>query len=346
MTTDTSPALTLLERSLQRLGERVCLVGHDGPMPHWPGCRLYALTTHYGAYEQGGGAGGGRLFGYDDPATPEAFDTVVVLMPKARSELVMRLAWAAPKVAPGGELWLVGAKREGIGRGSRQFQERFPGAYKADSARHCQLWCVAPEAVAAPFRTDEWLAPAQVAAPGAVLDLYSLPGLFSEGRLDEGTRQLLETVTQKPADPVLDLACGNGVIGAWLRHYWPGLAMTLSDVHWQALRCAQAAFEGDAGVTIVPSDGLAGITGRYATIVTNPPFHQGQSKTLEPVNQWFGQLPDFLDPGSEFRLVANAFLPYQNPMARFIGPVRTLSDDGRYRVYSVTAHIHARNAGN
>ncbi|MFO7786878.1 MAG: class I SAM-dependent methyltransferase, partial [Halospina sp.] len=162
MTTETSPALSLLERSLDRLRERVCLVGHDGPMPHWPGCRLHALTTHYGVYAHGGGAAGGRLFGYDDPETPEAFDTIVILMPKARSELEMRLAWAAARLTTGGELWLVGAKREGIARGSRQLRECFPDAFRIDSARHCQLWCAMPEAQAAPFRVGDWLAPVSV----------------------------------------------------------------------------------------------------------------------------------------------------------------------------------------
>lgn len=335
MTTDTNPALDLLERSLDRLGERVCLVGHDTPLPHWSGRRLYALTTHYGAWEQGVRSEGSWLFGYDDPDTPDAFDTVVVRMPKARSELPMRLAWGAARLAPSGELWLVGAKREGIARGSRQFQARFPGVFKQDSARHCQLWCVVPEGQAAPFSVDDWLAPLQVDAPGASLDLYSLPGLFSEGRLDEGTRQLLASVDTEPGTPVLDLACGNGVISAWLLHHWPALSVTLTDVHWQALRCSEAALAGRDGVSVVPADGLAGISGSYACVFSNPPFHQGQQKNLDPTIQWFRALPAILAPRAEVRIVANAFLPYQTPLASTIGSARTLSDDGRFRVYSV-----------
>lgn len=343
MTTDTSPALSLLERALDRLGDRICLLGYEGPLPHWPGRRPYAVTTHHGVWERGGGAGSGWLFGYDDPGTPDAFDTVVVFMPKARSELTMRLAWGAARLASGGELWLVGAKREGIARGSRQFRERFPTAFKADSARHCQLWCVAPEARAAPFRIEDWLEPIRVEAPGATLELYSLPGLFSEGRLDEGTRQLLATVAERPASPVLDLACGNGVIGAWLRHHWPEMPVTLADAHWQALRCARTALGGEKGVAIVPSDGLSGIADRYASVFSNPPFHQGQRKDLDPTIRWFRVLPSILEPRADVRLVANAFLPYQDPLARAIGPVRELSDDGRYRVYSC---IHRKNSGN
>ena len=343
MTTDTSPALSLLARSVDRLGNQVCLVGHDGAMPRWPVQSLYAVTTHYGVWEQGGGADGGRLFGYDDPLTPETFETIVVFIPKARSELTMRLAWAAARVASGGEVWLVGAKREGIGRGSRQFQEYFPGAFKVDNARHCQLWCAAPDTSAAPFRIEEWLESTRLDVQGTSLLLYSLPGSFSEGRLDEGTRQLLGTVTERPTSPVLDLACGNGVIGAWLRHHWPALPVTLADVHWQALRCTQAAFGGEEGATIVPSDGLAHITGRFASVFSNPPFHQGQQKNLDPTIGWFRALPSILKPGAEVRLVANAFLPYLDPLARTLGPVRVLSDDGRYRVLS---GIHSKNAGN
>lgn len=343
MTTDASAVLSLLDRSLERLGERVCLAGYDGPMPHWPGRRVHALTTHYGSWVRGGGTAGGWIFGYDDPGTQQVFDTVVVLMPKARSELPMRLAWGASALAPGGELWVVGARREGIARGSRQFREYYPGAFKMDSARHCQLWCAVPEAGAPPFDVADWLEPVHVAAPEATLRLCSLPGLFSEGRLDEGTRQLLATVTERPGEPVLDLACGNGVIGAWLRHHWPDLELVLADVHWQALRCASAAFAGEAGVTVVPSDGLDGLSGHYASVFCNPPFHQGQKKDLEPTLTWFRKLPPRLQARAEVRLVANAFLPYQAPMERFLGPVRTLSDDGRYRVYSI---IHGKNAGN
>ena len=338
------PVLDVFERNREGLSGSVCMLGAPDQVLAADEDAIHSLTTHFGQWEHHGGHDQQWYFGYDDPALPAVFDHVVIFMPKARSELAMRCEWAVSRVRPGGGIWLVGARKEGIAGGGKRFLARFPDAYKADSARHCQLWKTRVDAdVAAPeFRTEDWLSSVPLTVGGQTLSLFSLPGLFSEGRLDSGTQLLLETVTDCPQGPVLDFACGNGVIGAWLSQTWPELELTLSDVQWQALTCARRAFRDNERVNVVGSDGLSRVGSDYGTLITNPPFHQGVATDSRVTETLIEHAARHLIPKGETRLVANAFLPYARSLERAFGRVSVLADDGDFRVYRACKDKHSR----
>src|SRR5262249_42580793 len=48
---------------------------------------------------------------------------------------------------------------------------------------------------------------------GKFVDFVSRPGLFSYGRLDEGTRALLDVLETRPNERIIDLGCGAGIAG-------------------------------------------------------------------------------------------------------------------------------------
>lgn len=336
--------MDILERNREGLSGTVCMLGAPEQVPAVTDGAIHTLTTHFGHWERHGGHEDSWYFGYDDPQLPAAFDHVVIFMPKARSELAMRYEWALSRVRPGGEIWLVGARKEGIAGGARRFRERFPDAWKADSARHCQLWKtrVSEDVQAPSFRVADWIEEAPITIGGLTLSLFSLPGLFSEGRLDAGTRVLLETVTDCPEGPVLDFACGNGVVAAWLSRNWPELEVTLSDVQWQALTCARWALGDNERVSVVASDGLDHVGSGYGTLITNPPFHQGVATDSRVSEALIERAPRHLGGQGEIRLVANTFLPYSRSLERAFGNVRVLADDGDYRVYQALRGRHSR----
>ena len=339
------PVMEILERNRKGLVGPVCMLGAPDQAPAAPGgAAVHTLTTDVGHWEAQGGHGRHWYFGYDDPQLPAVFEEVVIFMPKARSELDMRFEWASSRLSPGGEVWLLGGRKEGIAGGAKRFARRFPGAYKADSARHCQLWKarVNEDGVVPPFRVDDWLSDVTVSVGDVTLSLFSLPGLFSEGRLDPGTRLLIETLDTCPRGPVLDVACGNGVIGAWLSSQWPELELTLSDVQWQALTCARWALGDNQRVRVVASDGLSRAGAGYGTIVTNPPFHQGVATDSKVTGTLIEQAPGHLLPGGELWLVANAFLPYPRVLEGAFGGVTVLADNGDFRVYRARREGYSR----
>lgn len=283
-----------------------------------------------------------QCFGYDTEGLQSgAFDTVIVFLPKARAELTLRLAMAQFLGRQGANLVMIGEKKEGIAGGSKQFLHAVPEGMKVDSARHCQVWCGTNSQPKDVFALDDYLEWTPVTCAGIEISVAGLPGVFSEGELDDGTRLLLENLAEKPltGEKVLDFACGAGVIGSWLQAYRrsaggePGVVDGL-DVQAQAVACARATYErAGAQGEIYAEDGLAGLKGRWQAVVTNPPFHSGVKTDTSMTEQFIRQVAQHLVPGGELRLVANSFLPYEALLQQFIGPVQTLAQDKRFTVY-------------
>lgn len=333
-----------LLRNRQLLQGRVALLGvaATGLLADLPAGGM-AMSEHAGVCASLAGQAGWQIcFGYDDPALAAgAFDTLVVFLPKARAELDLRLALARWLATAGARLVLVGEKKEGIAGAVKQLKAVAPGATKVDSARHCQVWCADQIEALPEFSLEQWMSWTGIDCKAAHLEVAGLPGIFSLGELDEGTRMLLETLDENPlrSGPVLDFACGAGVLGAWL-HRWheqqnqPRVTVDGIDVQSQAVICARATYERN-GVSgrILASDGLSAVEGTWPVILSNPPFHTGVRTDMSMTERFLREVGRHLAPGGEVRLVANSFLPYEPLMKRCIGPVERLREDRRFTVY-------------
>ncbi|MBW4933661.1 class I SAM-dependent methyltransferase [Marinobacter sp. F4206] len=333
-----------LVRNRSRLNGRVALLGASTPalLSELPSGGL-AMSEHAGQAAALATQDHWQVcFGYDDPAlTASGFDTVVVFLPKARSELDLRLSLARWLAAPGASLILIGEKKEGIAGAVKQLKAVAPGAEKVDSARHCQVWAASDPASLAEFDLTDWMEWHTVSHAGCSLEVCGLPGIFSQGELDDGTALLLETLVSSPlrAERVLDFACGAGVIGAWYQAWQreqgvPASVVDGVDVQSQAVICARATYErSGAGGDILASDGLSEVDGLWSAIVTNPPFHAGVKTDTSMTENFLREVSRHLKSRGELRLVANSFLPYESMIKRFIGPVERLYEDRRFTVY-------------
>ncbi|GGY63981.1 class I SAM-dependent methyltransferase [Marinobacter zhanjiangensis] len=337
-----SNAVAALERNPELLAGRVGFIGLPGPdLPAGldvdSGPPL-VITEHAGLAGALEAAGHCRVsFGYGLPdQSRQSLDTVVLFVPKARQAVAMQLALAGALLAEDGRLVLVGEKREGIAGGARQLQALAENARKADSARHCQVWVARPEPGSRGFDPEEWLQWHDVDVAGVRIRVAGMPGIFSDGRLDEGTERLLESLADQPVSgPVLDFACGAGVIGSWLQERYPGLGPVDGvDVQAQAVMCARKTYEcNGAGGEIFAADGVPAHLGRYGTIVTNPPFHSGVRTDTTMTERFLRDARRHLKPGGELRLVANRFLPYQPLLEQSVGNCRVLFEDRRFTIY-------------
>lgn len=329
----------VLLRNREYLTGRLALIGLVeasvlGQLPGEPGV---LVTDHAGIHEQWRALTDWRsVFGYDGPAlAADSVDSVVVFMPKSRQELELRLALAGHLTRAGGTLLLIGEKKEGIAGGARVLQFTYPDACKVDSARHCQVWMATVPAGMTGFNLSAWRNWHVIRAGGIELDVAGLPGIFSDGRLDVGTKQLLASFEgETPAGPVLDFACGAGVVGAWLARKVPDLTVDAVDVQFQAVACARETYaRNHVKGEIRPSDGLAAVTGHYRLLVSNPPFHTGVKTDTTMTEAFLRDAARHLQSGGELRIVANSFLPYPELIKRYIGPCETLSEDRKFSVY-------------
>lgn len=128
---------------------------------------------------------------------------------------------------------------------------------------------------------------------GVDLRFETAPGLFSPDGVDAGTLAMLSCVTFSPADKVLDLGCGYGVVGvvaaltADPRNVW------LTDIDPAAVAVAARNLKTNdvAGATAVVSDGFAALTETgFTKILSNPPYHVDFSVPKTFIEKGFNRL--------------------------------------------------------
>ncbi len=140
------------------------------------------------------------------------FDAAVIFLPKSK-DLTDYLLNAVAARLPGAELFLVGEKKKRY-RKCRQADD--PLRQAAQARQRPALPAVASHRGqrAASSGTLESLAQVfEVPLAEGPLEVVSLPGVFSHGRLDRGTELLLEHLDKLPSGHLLDFGCGAGVLG-------------------------------------------------------------------------------------------------------------------------------------
>ena len=135
----------------------------------------------------------------------------------------------------------------------------------------------------------------RVVLPDLYLELETDSGMFSPGRLDPGTRFLLESgLTPPPTGDLLDVGCGYGPIACALAARAPGATVWAIDVNERALALctANAARAGLSNVRAVPPD-APGLPAAFAGIWSNPPIRIGKPALHELLRRWLARLaPD------------------------------------------------------
>ena len=265
---------------------------------------------------------------------PGDFANVVLFLPKSREATDFLLTALSQRLPADGSLFLVGEKKAGIERAARQLGA-LGQASKLDSARHCQLWVVHGPRTSADPQPDAWLQRHRLERAGMSLEILSLPGVFSHGRLDVGTALLLEHLDDLPEGAVLDFGCGAGVVGAALARRYPASSLHLLDVDAFAVASSRRtlAANGLAG-TVIAGDGIAAAPTGLAAIVSNPPFHSGVKTDYRTTETLLAEAVRHLRPGGELRLVANSFLRYPPLIEAAFGNCRTLAERDGFKVYS------------
>lgn len=327
-----APTSEVLLRQIERFAGRVLLAGlpADGLLGELP--QALGWSWHAGEQRQLDGRYPGRChFGVTPPEGE--FDAAVLFLPKSRELTDYLLAALASRV-PGGQLYLVGEKRAGVERAARQLGALAKAA-KLDSARHCQLWHAAIDG-ALPCPDLHALAQHYtLALADGELQVVTLPGVFSHGRLDRGSALLLEHLDGLPEGHVLDFGCGAGVLGAVLKRRYPASRLSLLDVDAFALESSRLtlAVNGLEG-EVIGGDGIDAAPAGLAAIVSNPPFHQGVHTDYQASERLLREAAQHLRPGGELRLVANSFLKYPPLIEQHLGPCRSLAEGDGFRIYS------------
>lgn len=124
------------------------------------------------------------------------------------------------------------------------------------------------------------------------LDLDTDAGVFSAGRLDPGTRLLLDTVPPPPpAGDLVDLGSGYGPLALVMAARSPRAVVWAVDVNQRALAlCARNAARAGLGNVRCVTPGDPALPATAAAVWSNPPLRIGKKALHTLLETWLGRL--------------------------------------------------------
>ena len=261
------------------------------------------------------------------------FSIVAIKVPKVLSYFEYQLATLAASISPNTVVIAAGMDKHLTPRVAELLEryigptERYRGHMKA------RLFCAIRD------KRPALETPAQASYHCEALgrDLRGMSNVFSREKMDIGSRFLIEQLHRlDAAAQLLDLACGNGILG--LIAMKQGLCKNLAFCDESAMAVASAKWNADhlAGdfsgdIHYFQGDGLRGYDGPQADLILcNPPFHSNHTVEEYVGRRLLAQCATYLKDGGRLCMVANRHLQYLPTLKRGFSRVETLAQNNKF----------------
>ncbi|QXO17841.1 MULTISPECIES: 16S rRNA (guanine(1207)-N(2))-methyltransferase RsmC [Vibrio] len=336
MSNYTAPS-QIAERQLAYFAGKKVLVAGEAedlfPLQLAKHCESVAVfTTHYGFHRQLQQHQGVTSYFGAELTDNLVADMILLYWPKAKQEAEYLLAMLMAKFGTGTEIVVVGENRSGVKSIEKMFAAYGP-INKYDSARRCSFYWGQCTEQPAPFTLEQWFKSYQVEYQQHSLTIRSLPGVFSHGEFDIGSRLLLDSLPPLRGK-VLDFGCGAGVLGSVMATLNPGIELEMCDISALAIRSSQATLAANhLSGRVFASDVYSDSARDYDFIVTNPPFHSGLDTSYSATETLLAKAPAHLKNRGELLVVANSFLKYPPIIEQAFGQCETVNKTNKFTIY-------------
>ncbi len=172
-------------------------------------------------------------------------------------------------------------------------------------------------------------------------ELISYSNVFSRDGLDMGTRFLLPFIPKSDHWlTIVDLACGNGVVGVAAAQKNPKANLIFCDESKMAVESARESFEAcceGREASFYQMDCLEEVEKQSVDmVVCNPPFHQQNSVSNHIAWQMFKQSMECLKTGGTLWVVGNRHLGYDVSIKKIFGNSIVMESNKKFMVIKAT----------
>lgn len=164
--------------------------------------------------------------------------------------------------------------------------------------------------------------------------------VFSRESLDIGSRFFLQHIPQSDKyKTIIDLGCGNGVIGLIAAEKNPQAKILFLDVSFMAIESARQTFEYSLNTSerskqkalFQVADCLSGLEANSADLIlNNPPFHQDNAVGDEVAWKMFQQSKVVLKQNGELYVIGNRHLGYHIKLKKIFGNCEVIATNKKF----------------
>ena len=277
---------------------------------------------------------------------PYSPDTVLIKIPRTQALLEAQLLALSKTITPQTRV-VAAAKVKMVTKSVLGLFEKYLGVTTTSLAKKKSrlIFCEPQEKVC---HANSQTAPAMIweqkSSNGKAMQVHNLANVFSRQSLDIGARLMLEHMHVTNHEQVIDLGCGNGILGLNALALAPEANVTFVDESFMALDSARINVahnfpDSQDNCRFVASNCLEQLLGQgqqnqYDKVLCNPPFHQQNAITDHIAWQMFHDSRDALRRGGHLIVVANRHLEYHIKLKRLFGGVKVLASNRKFVILS------------
>jgi 16S rRNA (guanine1207-N2)-methyltransferase/23S rRNA (guanine1835-N2)-methyltransferase len=180
-------------------------------------------------------------------------------------------------------------------------------------------------------------------------EISNLANVFARQQLDIGARFVLEHLSKLPNlknKTVIDLGCGNGVLGLHILNQNKQTKVVFVDESYMAVASAKHNVlanlsEKESQSEFLVNNCLDDFTTKSKftevdVVLCNPPFHQQNTITDHIAWQMFKDAKSVLQNGGQLFVVGNRHLDYPNKLKKLFGNATTVATNQKFSILSAT----------
>jgi 23S rRNA (guanine1835-N2)-methyltransferase len=265
---------------------------------------------------------------------PAAPGVVLIKIPKTLALLEQQLRALRTVVTPQTRI-IAGTKARDIHNSTLELFEKVLGpttttlAWKKARLVNCTF--SAPALNDAP-QTLSWK------LDGTDWTIHNHANVFSRTGLDIGARFFMQHLPDNLEGEIVDLGCGNGVIGLTLLDKNPLASVVFVDESPMAVASSRLNVETNLPEALdrcefMSNNALSGVEPfRFDAVLCNPPFHQKHALTDNIAWEMFHHARRCLKINGELRIVANRHLDYFHKLKKIFGNCETIATNQKFVV--------------
>ncbi|MBU2878686.1 methyltransferase [Aliiglaciecola lipolytica] len=165
--------------------------------------------------------------------------------------------------------------------------------------------------------------------------------VFARQQIDIGARLLIDNLPDCTAKTVVDLGCGNGVLGLCILKRYDNAEVIFIDESYMAVASAKLNVQNNLPTQMhrarfIVSNCLEQLENQTQIdmVICNPPFHQLNTITDHIATQMFEDAHLKLKKGGELRIIGNRHLEYPQKLKRLFGGYNVISSDKKFSILS------------